>query len=180
MLHHIYSDPHLLETIRSEITPHITILEPSRSTGLPIPEPRRLSRLDREGLTTSCPVLKSVYIECLRLDTASWSLKVVKNDVVLRARNDGGGGGGGEETTSDGSDGKSAGWTLRKGEYVHAAHDLHNTDPKYFPDPMTWKAERHVKIDAATGRATGADLGSIRPYGMLSFFSFFFSPFGFH
>jgi cytochrome P450 len=110
-------------------------------------------------------VLKSVYIECLRLDTASWSLKVVKDDVVLRPRNDTS-----EASGQSEGDGKSGGsavaaWTLRKGEYVHAAHDLHNTDPKYFPDPMTWKAERHVKHDPETGKAVGADLGSIRPYG---------------
>jgi cytochrome P450 len=173
MLQHIYSTPSLLTTIRAEITPHITILDPPAPTAaLPISEPRRLTRLDREGLTSSCPVLKSVYIECLRIDTASWSLKVVKDDVVLRARNDGG------EGNGDGGDGKAggAGWTLRKGEYVHVAHDLHNTDPKCFPDPLTWKAERHVKYDAETGKAVGADLGSIRPYGEFLSFLFHIHP----
>jgi cytochrome P450 len=157
MLQHIYSDPALLATIRAEIAPHLDI-EESASSGLPISEPRRLARLDRDGLCSSCPVLKSVYIECLRLDTASWSLKVVQNDVVLRARNADGG------ENVDGSSSSGGGYVLKKGDYVHAAHDLHNTDPRYFPDPLTWKAERHVKFDEG-GNPKSADLGSIRPYG---------------
>jgi hypothetical protein len=52
---------------------------------------------------------------------------------------------------------------LKKGDYVHAAHDLHNTDPKYFDDPTVWRSDRHIKTNEK-GEST-ADLGSIRPYG---------------
>ena len=58
------------------------------------------------------------------------------------------------------------GWMMRKGEYAHAAHNMHNTDPNYFDNPLVWKADRHVKYEGDEKRAT-ADLGSIRPYGKL-------------
>ena len=47
---------------------------------------------------------------------------------------------------------------------MHAAHDLHSTDPAHFSDPMVWKGDRHIKYSEDDKRGT-SDLGSIRPYG---------------
>ena len=147
MLNHIYEDKALLAKVREEIAPYVRI-EQFTNTGLPITEPPRITHMDIDGLCNNCPLLKSCYIECLRLDTASWSLKIIKQDFVLQSR-----------------DKYSQPWMLRKGDYAHAAHDLHSTDPNYFTNPMVWRANRHVKFDDKNKRS--AEMGSIRPYGKL-------------
>ncbi|KAK5133166.1 hypothetical protein LTR08_008102 [Meristemomyces frigidus] len=145
MLNRIYADKVLLEMLREEMEPYVRAVQPE--SGFPIAEPPQLENFDVDGLCANCPMLKSCYVECLRLDTASWSLKEVKQDFVLQSRE---------------KDGQ--GWLMRKGEYAHAAHDLHNTDPGYFDNPLVWKADRHVKYEGDDKRGT-ADMGSIRPYG---------------
>ncbi|KXT10768.1 hypothetical protein AC579_2324 [Pseudocercospora musae] len=147
MINRIYADPFLLKKLRQEISPYITIVKDD-STSLPITSPPRISNIEVDGLVNNCPLLKSTYIECLRVDTASWSLKVVKQDFVLQSRDK-------EESQA---------WLLRKGDYAHAAHDLHNTDPKYWEDPMTFKADRHIKYDEDAKKEM-VEMGSIRPYG---------------
>lgn len=145
MINRIYADPQLLTKLREEISPYVQALQPKQE--LAIPEPPRLETFDVEGLCANCPLLKSCYIESLRIDTASWSFKVVKQDFAIQPREK-----------------DAQGWLLRKGEYAHAAHDLHNTDPEYFEDPMVWKADRHIKYEGEEKRGV-ADMGSIRPYG---------------
>ena len=145
MVNRIYSDPSLLAKVREEIAPFAQAVQPKQE--FPVPEPPRLEAFDIDGLCNNCPLLKSCYVESLRLDTASWSLKLVQQDFVLQSREK-----------------DAQGWLLRKGQYAHAAHDLHNTDPNYFEEPMTWRADRHVKFDSEERKAN-VDLGSIRPYG---------------
>jgi len=108
-----------------------------------------VEKMDVERLCRQCPLLESCYVESLRLDSASWSLREVKQDFVLKS----------EEK-------EARGWQLRKGEYVHAAHDLHSTDAKCFGDPMVWKADRHIRNKYGEKQDT-TDMGSLRPYGEL-------------
>ena len=131
--------------IREELAPYVRAVQPKSE--FPIHEPPQLETFDVEGLCANSPLLKSCYVECLRLDTASWSFKEVKQDFVLKSREKG-----------------APGWLMRKGEYAHAAHNLHNTDADCFADPLLWKADRHVKYEGEEKRGT-ADMGSIRPYG---------------
>lgn len=145
MINRIYADKALLAMLREEIAPYVRAVQPKQD--FPIPEPPHIEDFDVEGLSVNCPLLKSCYIECLRLDTSIWSLKVVKQDFVLQGR-----------------ERDSPGWLLRKGEFAHAAHDLHNTDPNYFEDPSVWKPDRHVKY-SDEGKPVSADMGTIRPYG---------------
>ena len=146
MVNRIYADRELLARIREEIAPFVKVVQPKQE--LAVPELPRFESFDVEGLCTKCPLLKSAYVESLRLDSATWSLKVVEEDVVLKGREK-----------------DAPGWQLRKGEYAHAAHDLHATDPKAFPDPLVWKGDRHVKYASADDKTGSADLGSLRPYG---------------
>lgn len=145
MLNHIYADKDLLAQLREEIAPYVRVIQPKQE--LAVPELPRFEAFDVDALCTQCPLLKSCYIETLRLDAGVWSLKVVHEDFVLQTRE---------------KDAQS--WLLRKGEYAHAAHDLHNTDPTYFPEPLAWKPERHIKYSDDDKKGT-ADMGSIRPYG---------------
>lgn len=145
MLNRIYADTNLLSRIRDEIAPYARAVQPKQD--LAIAESARLDAFDVDSLCSNCPLLKSCYIECLRVDTASWSPKIVQQDFSIQSR-----------------DKIAQGWSLKKGAYVHAAHDLHNTDPKYFPEPKLWKADRHVR-HSKEGEAETAEMGSIRPYG---------------
>ncbi|EMC97078.1 hypothetical protein BAUCODRAFT_121589 [Baudoinia panamericana UAMH 10762] len=145
MLTRIYADKLLLAQVREEIEPYCKAVQ--RTSELPIGDAPQLDLLDVDGLCSNCPLLKSCYLECLRLDTASWSLKVVQEDFVLQSRE---------------KDAQS--WLLRKGEFAHAAHNLHNTDPAYFDEPMTWRADRHVQYEDGSKRGV-AEMGSVRPYG---------------
>jgi hypothetical protein len=145
MINRIYADKALLEEIREEIAPYVRSAK--SQSDLPIAEAPRLDTLDVDGLCNNCPLLKSCYVECLRIDSANWSFKVIKQDFVLQSR-----------------DKDAHGWQLRKGDYAHVAHDLHSTDPKYWDDAMVWRADRHIKYDSDEKRKV-ADLGSIRPYG---------------
>ena len=151
LLNRIYADRALLEMVREEIAPYARAVEPAPQAGFRVAERPRLDAFDVEGLCERCPLLKSCYVECLRLDTASWSLKVVQRDFVLQGREK-----------------DAVGWQLRKGDYAHAAHDLHNTDPKYFKDPLVFRADRHIREEGDGDQTKRtADLGSIRPYGAL-------------
>lgn len=146
MVLRIFSDADLLSRVREEITPFLHAVQPKQE--FPVPELPRFENFDVEALCKRCPVLKSCYVECLRVDTASRSMRTVKQDFILHAR--------GEKDPE--------GWLLRKGEYAHAAHDMYNTDPEAWHDPMDWKAERHVRLEKEGGDAS-VDLGSMRPYG---------------
>lgn len=142
MLSHIYKDPELLATLREEVSPYIEVVR----TGA---EPPELGKVDVEGICKKCPLLKSCFVECLRVDTGSWTFKVVKQDFVLNSR---------EQDAQP--------YLLRKGDFVHVAHDLHNTDPNYFENPAVWKVDRHVKYDE--NHRPVVDMGSLRPFGKSS------------
>ena len=84
MLNRIYADKELLGRVREETAPYVRVVQPKQE--LAVPELPRFEAFDVEALCTKCPLLKSCYVECLRLDTASWSLKVVHEDFVLQSR----------------------------------------------------------------------------------------------
>ncbi|GAB7347974.1 hypothetical protein MBLNU459_g5477t1 [Dothideomycetes sp. NU459] len=149
MLNHIYADEALLAALRDEVTPYMRPVQPKQELG--VPECARLDGVDQDGLVANCALLKSCYIETLRVDTAPWSFKVVKQDVVL----------------ADSRDKTADRFVLRKGTYAHVAHDLHHNNPAYFDNPQEWRADRHVRYEKTDGAATraSADLGTIRPFG---------------
>lgn len=148
MLNHIYADPALLAKLREEVAPWIKVVQPKQSFG--IPEPPRLESVDQKGLVDKCPLLKSSYIETLRLDTSIFGFRSMKEDLVLQGR--------------DASAGK---FMLKKGTYAHAAFDMHHKDPLYFEGPNKWRAERHVVYEKGEDgvKRASADLGTIRPFG---------------
>lgn len=125
LLIRIFSTPNLVARLREEFSPYITITQPSGSFG-PMEPPR--VQIDEKGLSTSCPLLKSCYIESLRLDNAPWSLKKVVK----------------EFSVSDPSAAKPMSYVLKAGTYVDVAFDMHFTDPLYFPSPEKWIPDRHI------------------------------------
>ncbi|KAL1302570.1 hypothetical protein AAFC00_002951 [Neodothiora populina] len=148
LLNHIYADKDLLEKLREEVKPYVRAVQPKQEFG--IPEPPRLESIDQDGLVANCPLLKSSYIETLRVDTSIYSLKYMEKDFVLAGRD------------------KSADkYLLKKGTYTHVAHDLHHKDPAYFDDPETWRADRHVVYveDREGEKWVSVNMGTVRPFG---------------
>lgn len=148
MLNHVYADKDLLAKLREEVAPYVHAIQPKQAFG--IPEPPRLEAVDQEGLLAHCPLLKSCYIETLRVDTAIYGLRVMKKDFVLQGR---------DKTAEK--------FLLTKGSYAHVANDMHHKDPKYFKDAEKWQADRHVVyVDDREGEKwVSVEMGSIRPFG---------------
>ena len=151
MLNHIYSDKILLDALRKEVAPYIHVAHPKQEFA--IPELPRLEHVDMEGLDTKCPLLKSSYIETLRHDVGSWSMKLMRQDYTLSSR---------DKTAEK--------FFLQKGTYAHVAHALHHKDPAYWIEPEEWKADRHViyKTNDNGEKHKTAEMGTVRPYGKFS------------
>ncbi|THW10696.1 cytochrome P450 [Aureobasidium pullulans] len=143
MLNHIYADKYLLARLREEIVPFVHAVQPKQLFG--VPEPPRIDTFDHEALATKCPLLKSCYIESLRLDSATWSFRVMQEDLILAASRE--------------KDAEK--FLLKKGTYTHIAHSIHHTDPAYFDDPQTWRADRHIKREEEDGEVS-VNMGTIR------------------
>ena len=148
LLNRIYADKELLTALREEVAPYITVLYPSNEFS--ISEPTHLQTIDHESLSTKCPLLKSAYLESLRLDTAVWSLKIMRQDYVLSDK---------EKHIKS--------YLLKQGTYAHIAHELHHKDPAYWDEPEVWKADRHIRYETSEkGEKTPVvDMATLRPYG---------------
>ncbi|KAF7546688.1 hypothetical protein G7Z17_g8244 [Cylindrodendrum hubeiense] len=140
----LYQDPVLLAQVREEIAPFVNIVQPAHEFGGSIWVPPKVEGIDMEALVTKCPLLKATYLETVRVYGGGWSAKWLKEDVVLK------------------EDGKPL-CVLKKGTYAHVLHELHHSDPKYFPKPREWEATRHLQ-DSVDGKAAQANRGSVRPY----------------
>jgi len=150
LLNRIYADKELLEGLRKEVAPFVHIAQPKHE--FPIPEMPRLDHIDLEGLERECPLLKSSYIESMRLDVAPWSFKIVRQDYLLSSR---------EKDAEK--------FWVKKGTFAHIAHELHNKDPAYWEDPLVWRADRHIKWEPSETtpgeKVAKVDMGTIRSYG---------------
>jgi len=152
LLLRIFSTPGLASRIRAETAPYARAEQPERVFALP--EPARL-RLDVEGLGRRCPLLKSCYIETLRLDSAPFSVKRMRADLRVT------------EGVEDAVGGRPQTWVLRRGEYVDVPYGLHHTDVRYFIDPEKWVPERHLRAVEGKEGVKTAEWGSVRAYGKL-------------
>ncbi|KAF2457317.1 cytochrome P450 [Lineolata rhizophorae] len=140
----------LVERLRGETEPFAKV---ERAGGLPggaIREPPRI-KLDVKGLENGCPLLMSTYIETMRLDAGVQALKTVRENCVLA------------ESKEDES------FHVPKGSFLHLLYWLHHWDPRYFPQPMSWIPDRHIRRESmdekATASASRAEWGTVRPYG---------------
>lgn len=152
MILEISRDPVLLEQIREEIAPYVVITQPKNEFGPAVWVPPEIEHFDLDGLLHKCPLLKSAYVETLRLYTGGWSLRYVNQDVVVERRDD-----------------QPESFKLKKGTWVHVPSELHHLDPEYFPNPQEWHAARHIKetIDEKGEKKVTVDLGTTKPYGKL-------------
>ncbi|RDA93062.1 hypothetical protein CP533_0681 [Ophiocordyceps camponoti-saundersi (nom. inval.)] len=140
MLFEIYRHPHLLTAVREEVRPFVEVAAGGEE----------IERVDVKGLIELCPRLKASYVETLRLYTGPWTMRKLREDVVL----------GGKRSNGEP-------YLLRKGSFAHVAHEMHHCDPAFFPEPEVWMCERHLREedDGQGGKRLVADMGTLRPYG---------------
>ncbi|EJT72297.1 hypothetical protein GGTG_09163 [Gaeumannomyces tritici R3-111a-1] len=168
----VAADPALLAGVRAEVAPHLKFgggggdAPPSSSSngGPGAALAVGGGRIDVEGLCSRCPLLKAAYVESLRIDGSAWGFRQAREDLVL---------------TDQRREGRPAAqWRVPKGAYAHVVEEMHNTDPRIFPNPFAWDHRRHITVQEAVGSmSAGADahagkekvavakLGLVRPYG---------------
>ncbi|EXA39522.1 hypothetical protein NW761_007559 [Fusarium oxysporum] len=124
-LFELYQDPVLLSQIREQITPFVKIVQPKNDFGGAVWIPPQVQKLDLEGLVTKCPLLQGVYLETLRLYGGGWSARYLKEDVILKDKEDS--------------------FVLKKETFAHIVNDLHHSDPRSFTDAKVWQVGRYLE-----------------------------------
>ncbi|RAL04981.1 cytochrome P450 [Aspergillus ibericus CBS 121593] len=148
----LYASPSLLEEIRKEVAPYVTISR--EETGFAFQEAPKLS-INTEALVKSCPLLKASFYETLRLDSAPLSFRGVTSDLTI--------------TESD-EDAAAAGvaqprsYAIKKGGSVAIPHAVLHTDPRYFSKPGDFDPLRFITTDPETG-ARKVNVHTIKPFG---------------
>lgn len=132
MLAHIISDSKVLEEMRAETSKYATAVQEQAIMGFSVPP--RVS-IDADGLLTQCPLLKSAYIETVRLYSRGSRAGVVTKDFELES----------QEATKVFKSGEK--WVFKKGEWVDTSNWLSNTDPSNFADASEWNAGSHIVED---------------------------------
>lgn len=142
---YILATPGLLDKIRVEISNCVTVSKPF-SIGT-ISEAPKL-KITHDTLSKECPLLRSTYLEALRLCTQPWSVRQITTDVSIAV---------------DKKSSNPVSFVMHKGEYATMPHDLHMRDPRYFKDPSVFDSERFIVHNEDGSLST--NIGTARPYG---------------
>lgn len=149
----ILASPGLVADVLKETAPFVKV-DQSHNSSFGIQEAPRL-KIDHKGLATSCPLLKSCYIESLRLDSAAWSVKKIAQDFTLTEKQ--------EDFVGAHVGAEPQTYLFKAGTYIEVPSGLHMTDPKYFSEPDKFIPDRHIKKGENGDKIV--DWGSVRPYG---------------
>lgn len=154
----------LVERVRKEIGPFVHISQPMRAFGMLEPPRMKISLV---GLLKECPLLKSCYLESLRLDSRPASVKKVERDFVI------------SESTQDVRPGtQPESYLLKAGTYVNIPHAVHQLDARFFTDPTVYKPGRFLVRQELKGEKQRqqqqqqekqpemtAQIGTLKPWG---------------
>ena len=156
----IWATPGLVERVREETRPFVRISQQMQAFG--IHEPPRM-KISLPGLLKECPLLKSCYLETLRLDSRPASVKKIERDFVIT------------ETTQDVRPGtQPESYLLKAGTYVNIPHAVHQLDPRFFEDPTVFKPGRFLVRKEKEGekqqqrqaqQEMTAQIGTLKPWG---------------
>lgn len=125
MILHIVASPDvsLVERVRAEVGPFVRAKQPEKILGFS----QAISmNIDVDGLITKCGLLRSCFLETVRVYGRGWKAgKIVKDFTLVED--------------------DSLSWSLKKNEWVHAPIWVANAaDGCFYPDPEVWRGERHI------------------------------------
>ena len=152
MLFELYRDPVLLEQVREEVAPYVRVVQPQHEFGSAVWVAPELESLDMDGLMNKCPHLKAVYLETVRVYTGIWTIKKLTEEVTLERKRD-----------------LSDSYLLHEGDMAHIAHEMHQFDENYFPNPKEWRHDRFLKetVDENVVKTQVVEQNTLRPYGKI-------------
>lgn len=155
LLMRILSTPGLLQELRQELEPYVRVS--TVPTGFGTREPK--IQFDEQVLLRRCPLLKSSFIECMRLDTEMWSIRRLEKDVSIM----------GDAPRTFHGDHKSATgeaprYHLGAGSLVEIPMNLQFMDPQLFDSPETFRPDRHIRPSEQDGKPV-AHWGAVRAFG---------------
>lgn len=133
---YVYSTPGLLERIRDEISPYITLSGGER------PE---IVSMDFHSLFRNCQLFKASIFETYRFVNEPTTIRQVSRPVSI---NDG-----------------DRQHNLSQGTYLSVPLALRNKDPAIYEDPESFIPDRFLDTDPQTGKST-ARYGKLKPWGI--------------
>lgn len=143
----VHATPGLADKLREETQAFFA--PPTDAKAAPRPE----DIPGADDLGCRCPLLKACYLETIRLDGEIRSIRKVQREHLIATSDDGG---------------AEPSHRLRSGDYLHALHYIHHSDPKYFPNPSAFRPERFLTVVSRDGDGndeTRVDQRTLRPYG---------------
>jgi hypothetical protein len=129
LLLHLVSDDTLLSHVQRETSQYVKAIQEPPVLGFTVP-PK--VTIDDEGIVTKCPLLKSAFIETVRLYSRGLHTCKATEDFVVEEKN--------EKIFKKGDK-----WAMVKGDFVDVPFWLSNTDPATFTNPEVWDADRHLE-----------------------------------
>jgi hypothetical protein len=129
LLLHLISDQTLLSHVQNETSKYVKAIQEPPVMGFAVP-PK--VTIDAEGLVTNCPLLKSAFIETVRLYSRGLHASKVTEDFVVEVQT--------EKTFV-----KRDKWAMVKGEFIDVPFWLSNTDTATFSNPGDFDADRHLE-----------------------------------
>ena len=156
MLIRIHATEGLVDRVRREVAPYISTQACSPKN------PDGKLKIDVASLTRDCPLLKSCYIESLRMDSAPWSIKKVKSDFQI---SDGGRGTNNsiQNRTIHSKHQNATRWLLKRDEYVEVPFGMHFMDERFFHDPERFVPERHLVPEIKEAKTDEVDRANDAP-----------------